>query len=166
MRGSWFNLKRRTAQRCKQLAITSAGSVKIKLLLLCCVGFTLVLLTSLASSFIGWSDLRASDDRFSDSRLVRLASFSVSRIRLLIPIRNLVSSSDSSSVRLTIICVESCLSFSVSIFIWKVLIKLSLLIDDSYHSIFPTLPVAIRLLHVLYRTLIEIMSVLIIEPCF
>ncbi|KAK4792651.1 hypothetical protein SAY86_023086 [Trapa natans] len=68
MRGSWFNLNRRTVQRFKQLAITPAGSLRINLLLLCCVGFTLVLLASLASSSIGWSYDRASDDRFSDSR--------------------------------------------------------------------------------------------------
>lgn len=68
MRGSLFNLNRRTAQRFKQLGFTSVGSVRIKLLLLCCIAFTLFLLASRASSFMRWNDYRASDNLFSDSR--------------------------------------------------------------------------------------------------
>ncbi|OWM69976.1 hypothetical protein CDL15_Pgr025825 [Punica granatum] len=67
MRGNLFSWNRRTGQRCKQFVITSAGSVKIRILLFCCIGFMLVLLTSFAASFLRFSDF-AADDRFSGSR--------------------------------------------------------------------------------------------------
>ncbi|XP_030450991.1 glycosylinositol phosphorylceramide mannosyl transferase 1 isoform X1 [Syzygium oleosum] len=68
MRGSLFNLNRRTAQRFKQLAI---ASVKIKLLLLCCIAFVLVLLAGCASVFQGEDAIGVSSNQFSDSRSVQ-----------------------------------------------------------------------------------------------
>ncbi|KAK4768769.1 hypothetical protein SAY86_026919 [Trapa natans] len=91
MRGSWFNLKRRTVQRFKQFAITLARSARVNLLLLCCVGFTLVLVAILASSSIRWSDLRASDDRFSDSRYTSIFFCSLFNIYILIVISTAIA---------------------------------------------------------------------------
>ncbi|KAM4093820.1 hypothetical protein ACJW30_06G147200 [Castanea mollissima] len=53
MRGSL--LSRRTEQRLRQLAISTVGSVKIKLLLFLCIAFTLFALLSRGSGFTGWT---------------------------------------------------------------------------------------------------------------
>lgn len=69
MRGSLFNLNRRTAQRFKQLAIVSLGSVKIKLLLLCCIAFVVLLLAGRAPVLSGGdATVRAPSNHFHDSR--------------------------------------------------------------------------------------------------
>ncbi|KAJ8764026.1 hypothetical protein K2173_004911 [Erythroxylum novogranatense] len=54
MRGSWIN--RRGVQRFRQIMKTTAGSAKIKLLLLCCIVFTLLALAGRASKFNGWTN--------------------------------------------------------------------------------------------------------------
>ncbi|CAN1173809.1 Glycosylinositol phosphorylceramide mannosyl transferase 1 [Linum perenne] len=61
MRGSLL-MNRRGLQRFRQLAVTSTGSTKIKLLLGCCIVFTLLALPGRASKFMGWSNLSAPDD--------------------------------------------------------------------------------------------------------
>ncbi|GMY08182.1 glycosyltransferase family 64 protein C4 [Fagus crenata] len=61
MRGSL--LSRRTEQRLRQLAISTVGSVKIKLLLFSCIAFTLILLLSRGSGFTGWTSSSAPSDR-------------------------------------------------------------------------------------------------------
>ncbi|KAM1020177.1 hypothetical protein ACFX13_042201 [Malus domestica] len=66
MRGSVWN--RRTVQRLRQLLISTVGSVKVKLLLCCCIGFTLIVLASRASDFMGWTSHTAVLERSSDSR--------------------------------------------------------------------------------------------------
>uniref|UniRef100_A0A5B7A7L7 Putative glycosyltransferase family 64 protein C4 isoform X1 n=1 Tax=Davidia involucrata TaxID=16924 RepID=A0A5B7A7L7_DAVIN len=66
MRGSF--LGRRTAQRFRQVAISAIGSIKIKLLLCCCIVFTLIVLASRAPSFLGWKHHTASFDRFAPPR--------------------------------------------------------------------------------------------------
>ncbi|PQP96931.1 glycosyltransferase family 64 protein C4 [Prunus yedoensis var. nudiflora] len=66
MRGSLWN--RRTVQRLRQALISTVGSMKIKLLLCCCIGFTLIALASRASDFMGWTNHTAALERFSDSR--------------------------------------------------------------------------------------------------
>ncbi|KAA8534101.1 hypothetical protein F0562_031706 [Nyssa sinensis] len=66
MRGSL--LGRRTAQRFRQVPISAVGSVKNKLLLSCCIVFTLVVLASHAASFLGWKHQTSSLDRFADRR--------------------------------------------------------------------------------------------------
>ncbi|KAL4620917.1 hypothetical protein ACB092_06G190900 [Castanea dentata] len=53
MRGSL--LSRRTEQRLRQLAISTVGSVKIKLLLSLCIAFTLFALLSRGSGYTGWT---------------------------------------------------------------------------------------------------------------
>ncbi|KAJ4972084.1 hypothetical protein NE237_005183 [Protea cynaroides] len=63
MRGKF--LSRRILQRFRQLAISSLGSVRIKLLLCCCIAFTLVLVASRASSFMGWTPRDASLRHFT-----------------------------------------------------------------------------------------------------
>ncbi|XP_028792668.1 glycosyltransferase family 64 protein C4 isoform X2 [Neltuma alba] len=58
MRGSfWFN--RRTEQRFRQFAITPVKSLKIKLLLCCCISLTVIAFTSSASSFMAWTNERS-----------------------------------------------------------------------------------------------------------
>ncbi|KAM1054030.1 hypothetical protein ACFX13_001495 [Malus domestica] len=42
--------------------------MKVKLLLCCCIGFTLIVLASRASDFMGWTSHTAALERFSDSR--------------------------------------------------------------------------------------------------
>ncbi|XP_028066139.1 glycosyltransferase family 64 protein C4-like [Camellia sinensis] len=66
MRGSLVG--RRTAQRFRQVAILAVGSAKIKLLLCCCIVFTLIVLGSRAASFMGWTDDTASLNRNSGPR--------------------------------------------------------------------------------------------------
>ncbi|XP_050385865.1 glycosylinositol phosphorylceramide mannosyl transferase 1 [Argentina anserina] len=67
MRGSLMN--RRGVQRFRQALISTVGSVKIKLVLGFCIGFTLIALAGRASEFMGWTTSRsASLERFSDSR--------------------------------------------------------------------------------------------------
>ncbi|WCJ19798.1 Nucleotide-diphospho-sugar transferases superfamily protein [Euphorbia peplus] len=63
MRGSLL-VNRRGLQRFRQLA---AGSVKIKVLLCCCIAFTLFMLAGRASDFIRWTQQGDSGDRFSGS---------------------------------------------------------------------------------------------------
>ncbi|CAL1374686.1 unnamed protein product [Linum trigynum] len=62
MRGSLL-MNRRGLQRFRQLAVTATGSAKIKILLFCCIAFTLLALPGWASKFMGWSNLSAPDDR-------------------------------------------------------------------------------------------------------
>ncbi|XP_052199302.1 glycosylinositol phosphorylceramide mannosyl transferase 1 [Diospyros lotus] len=66
MRGNL--LGRRTAQRLRQVAISAVGSVKIRLLLSCCMIFTLLALASRTASFMGWTDRTASLNRFTGPR--------------------------------------------------------------------------------------------------
>ncbi|XP_071734423.1 glycosylinositol phosphorylceramide mannosyl transferase 1 [Rutidosis leptorrhynchoides] len=47
-------ISRRMALKFRQLSISAVGSLKIKLLLLCCFVFTLTLLASRTPSFLGW----------------------------------------------------------------------------------------------------------------
>lgn len=70
MRGSLMN--RRAVQRFRQALISTVGSVKIKLVLGLCIGFTLIVLAGRASEFMGWTSHSASLERFSDSRFVKL----------------------------------------------------------------------------------------------
>ncbi|CAI0443547.1 unnamed protein product [Linum tenue] len=56
-------MNRRGVQRFRQLAVTATGSAKIKILLFCCIAFTLLALPGWASKFMGWSNLSAPDDR-------------------------------------------------------------------------------------------------------
>lgn len=67
MRGSLL-IHRRGVQRIRQLAISAIGSVKIKILLCCCIAFTLLALATRAASFMGWADHAVSLDRFSKPR--------------------------------------------------------------------------------------------------
>ncbi|KAL5568520.1 hypothetical protein UlMin_025095 [Ulmus minor] len=66
MRGSFFN--RRTVQRFRQVAISTVGSLKIKLVLCCCIGFTLIALAGRAPDFMGWTGHGPSPAPVSDSR--------------------------------------------------------------------------------------------------
>ncbi|KAF8402689.1 hypothetical protein HHK36_010777 [Tetracentron sinense] len=66
MRGGFLN--RRTLQRFRQVAISATGSVKIKLLLCCCIVFTLIVIAGRAASFMGWTHHQASVGRFSVPR--------------------------------------------------------------------------------------------------
>ncbi|KAB2596273.1 exostosin-2 [Pyrus ussuriensis x Pyrus communis] len=66
MRGSVWN--RRTVQRLRQLLISTVGSMRVKLLLCCCIGFTLIVLANRASDFMGWTSHTAVLERSSDSR--------------------------------------------------------------------------------------------------
>ncbi|XP_077217064.1 nucleotide-diphospho-sugar transferases superfamily protein isoform X2 [Tasmannia lanceolata] len=52
MRGSTYS--RRILQRFRQISISAVGSIKIKLLLSCCIVFTLFIIAGRASSFMGW----------------------------------------------------------------------------------------------------------------
>lgn len=70
MRGSLFN--RRTMQRFRQIAISTVGSVKIKLLLCICIGLTLIALASRAPGFLGWTGHGVSVPPLADSRFVQL----------------------------------------------------------------------------------------------
>ncbi|KAI9080695.1 hypothetical protein K1719_037361 [Acacia pycnantha] len=58
MRGScwWLKFNRRAEQRFRQLLISSVKSVKIKILLCCCIALTLFLLTCSASAFAVWTN--------------------------------------------------------------------------------------------------------------
>lgn len=51
---------RRMAQRFRQVASPAVGSIKIKLLLCCCMVFTLFVFANRATSFIGWKNQPAS----------------------------------------------------------------------------------------------------------
>ncbi|OVA17644.1 Exostosin-like [Macleaya cordata] len=67
MRGSILN--RRILQRFRQLGNTSVGSAKIKLLLCCCIVFTLFLFTCRAASFMRWRHHQATSiGRYSAPR--------------------------------------------------------------------------------------------------
>lgn len=69
MRGScWLN--RRIEQRFRLLAISTVKSVKIKLLLFCCVALTLLAFSTTGSSFLLWNNNNNQTPlrRFSDSR--------------------------------------------------------------------------------------------------
>ncbi|KAF5453652.1 hypothetical protein F2P56_028542 [Juglans regia] len=66
MRGSF--LSRRTVQRLRQLLICTAGSVKIKLVLCCCIAFTVIALLSRASGFTGWTNRSVALERLSIPR--------------------------------------------------------------------------------------------------
>lgn len=70
MRGSLFN--RRTMQRFRQVAISTVGSLKIKLLLCFCIGLTLIALASRAPGLLGWTGQSVSDPPLADSRFVKL----------------------------------------------------------------------------------------------
>lgn len=68
MRGScWLN--RRIEQRFRLLAISTVKSVKIKLLLLCCVALTLLAFSTTGSTFLLWNN-QTPLRRFPDSRFV------------------------------------------------------------------------------------------------
>ncbi|XP_059628026.1 glycosylinositol phosphorylceramide mannosyl transferase 1 isoform X2 [Cornus florida] len=64
----WSLLGRRMAQRFRQLAISAVGSVKIKLLLFCCIVFTVFVVASIPASFMGWKHQTTSFDRLSVPR--------------------------------------------------------------------------------------------------
>ncbi|XP_024020498.1 glycosyltransferase family 64 protein C4 [Morus notabilis] len=66
MRGSLFN--RRTMQRFRQVAISTVGSLKIKLLLCFCIALTLIALASRAPGLLGWTGQSVSDPPLADSR--------------------------------------------------------------------------------------------------
>ncbi|KAI4299438.1 hypothetical protein L6164_032899 [Bauhinia variegata] len=66
MRGSCW-LHRRTEQKFRQLMISTIKSVKIKLLLCCCIALTVIVLNSSASAFI-WTNQSPALHRYSDSR--------------------------------------------------------------------------------------------------
>ncbi|XP_057981703.1 glycosylinositol phosphorylceramide mannosyl transferase 1 [Malania oleifera] len=68
MRGTSCNRRAIQIQRLPQAAISAVGSIKIKLLLLCCIIFTLILLASRGASFMGWTHHAAASDRFSAMR--------------------------------------------------------------------------------------------------
>ncbi|KAF5736592.1 glycosyltransferase family 64 protein C4 [Tripterygium wilfordii] len=67
MRGSLL-INRRGLQRFRQLAISSVGSAKIKLLLGCCIGFTIIALACRSSDFMRWSNQNASLYQSSSQR--------------------------------------------------------------------------------------------------
>ncbi|KDP44815.1 hypothetical protein JCGZ_01315 [Jatropha curcas] len=64
MRGSLLN-NRRGLQRFRQLAIAVTGSVKIKILLCCCIAFTMLVLAGRASDFIKWTKHSVPTQQFS-----------------------------------------------------------------------------------------------------
>ncbi|XP_054797264.1 glycosylinositol phosphorylceramide mannosyl transferase 1 [Prosopis cineraria] len=70
MRGScwWLKLNRRAEHKFRQLLISSVKSVKIKLLLCCCIAFTLFVLTGKASAFVVWSNQNPVFTPYSPSR--------------------------------------------------------------------------------------------------
>ncbi|PRQ59378.1 putative hexosyltransferase [Rosa chinensis] len=61
-------MNRRGVQRFRQALISTVGSVKIKLVLGFCIGFTVIALAGRASEFMGWTSHTASLERFSGSR--------------------------------------------------------------------------------------------------
>ncbi|KAJ4830972.1 Glycosyltransferase 64 protein C4 [Turnera subulata] len=63
MRGSLLASHRRGVQRFKQAAVMAVKSAKIKLLLGCCIGFTLLALAGRASDFMGWTNYADSIDQ-------------------------------------------------------------------------------------------------------
>ncbi|XP_042479520.1 glycosylinositol phosphorylceramide mannosyl transferase 1-like [Macadamia integrifolia] len=66
MRGNF--LTRRILQRFRQLAIYSVGSLKIKLLLCCCIAFTFLLIAGRTASFSAWTQRHVSLHDFSTPR--------------------------------------------------------------------------------------------------
>ncbi|ESW13784.1 hypothetical protein PHAVU_008G225900 [Phaseolus vulgaris] len=68
MRGSCCVLNRRKEQRFRLLAISTVKSVKIKLLLCCCVTFTLLAFSRSAFSFVLWNNQTPLPPLFSDFR--------------------------------------------------------------------------------------------------
>lgn len=76
-------ISRRTAMKLRQFAITSAGSVKVKLLLCCfCMLFTLIVLASHVPSVMGWNHRTAPPPhRSTGPRSVWLALFVLFRCR-------------------------------------------------------------------------------------
>ncbi|KAM6598739.1 glycosylinositol phosphorylceramide mannosyl transferase 1 [Cannabis sativa] len=66
MRTGFVN--RRMVQRFRQVAISTVGSLKIKLLLCCCIGFSLIAVASRAPAFLGWTGSSISMPPISDSR--------------------------------------------------------------------------------------------------
>uniref|UniRef100_A0A2P2JE31 Uncharacterized protein MANES_10G016400 n=1 Tax=Rhizophora mucronata TaxID=61149 RepID=A0A2P2JE31_RHIMU len=66
MRGSLL-FNRRGLQRFRQFAKTAVGSAKIKLLLCCCIAFTLLALAGRPLDFMGWTNRSAPLDRLPDS---------------------------------------------------------------------------------------------------
>lgn len=70
MRGGLIN--RRTVQRFRQVLISTVGSLKIKLVLCCCIGFTLIVVVSRVPGLLGWTGPSISMPPISDSRFVLL----------------------------------------------------------------------------------------------
>lgn len=66
MRGTLFN--RRSLQRFRQVAISAVGGMKIKLVLVCFIVFTLIVLAGRAANFMGWRHQTASVDRLAVPR--------------------------------------------------------------------------------------------------
>ncbi|KAL6123596.1 hypothetical protein ACLB2K_076117 [Fragaria x ananassa] len=60
-------MNRRGVQRFRQALISTVGSVKIKLVLGFCIGFTLIALAGRASGFMGWTSHSTSLERYSGS---------------------------------------------------------------------------------------------------
>jgi len=75
MRGSCCGWNRRTEQRFRLLAISTVKSVKIKLLLCCCVALTLLAFSTSASSFVLWNNQTPLSPRSSDPRFSFFPSF-------------------------------------------------------------------------------------------
>lgn len=69
MRGTFFN--RRSLQRFRQVAISAVGGMKIKLVLVCFIVFTLIVLAGRAANFMGWRHQTASVDRLAVPRSVQ-----------------------------------------------------------------------------------------------
>ncbi|GLT89159.1 hypothetical protein SLE2022_071560 [Rubroshorea leprosula] len=61
-------VNRRAVHKWRQVGIPTAGSVKIKILLCCCIALTLVVLAGRASSFMGWTGHPDSSYRLSSPR--------------------------------------------------------------------------------------------------
>ncbi|XAR65912.1 N-acetylglucosaminyl-proteoglycan 4-beta-glucuronosyltransferase [Bertholletia excelsa] len=61
-------LGRRTDLRLRQAVISASGSVKVKVLICCCIALTMIIFASRAASFMGWRDDTASLSRFSRPR--------------------------------------------------------------------------------------------------
>ncbi|XP_062092527.1 glycosylinositol phosphorylceramide mannosyl transferase 1 [Humulus lupulus] len=66
MRGGLLN--RRMVQRLRQVAISTVGSLKIKLVLCCCIGLSLIAVASRVPGFLGWTGHSVSMPPISDSR--------------------------------------------------------------------------------------------------
>lgn len=63
MRGSLF-VNRRAVHKLRQFGISAVGHLRIKILLCCCIAFSLVVLAGRASTYFGWT----SSDRLSSPR--------------------------------------------------------------------------------------------------